>query len=132
MIREYCPGFRFFYEIKANLNRTDIRLLSEAGVDSVQPGIESLSTHILALMKKGITAINNINTLRWARYYEINVSWNILHGFPGELADDYQQQTGLVRMLTHLQPPTVVSRIWLERFSPLFNSSMEHRRPMDS
>jgi len=129
--RDY--GFRFFYEIKANLTREDIRLLSAAGVESLQPGIESLSTHILQLMKKGITAINNVNTLRWARYYGIYMSWNILYGFPGEEKEDYKHQADLIRSLTHLQPPMVVSRIWIERFSPIFASpDIRHLRPVAS
>jgi ribosomal peptide maturation radical SAM protein 1 len=115
--------FRFFYEIKANLSKEDIRLLSQAGVDSLQPGIESLSTPVLKLMKKGITSICNVNTLRWARHYGIYVSWNILYGFPGEQKEYYEEQREVVSSLTHLQPPFVVSRIWIERFSPIFRSS---------
>jgi hypothetical protein len=125
-------GFSFFYEVKANLSRADLELLSQAGVDSIQPGVESLNSHVLKLMKKGITAASNVNTLRWATYYKINTSWNILYGFPGEALRDYEEQTALIKFLTHLQPPTVVTRLWLERFSPLFNAAMSERRPTES
>src|SRR3954451_17228322 len=70
---EEGAGYDLFYEIKANLTPEQIKLLSEAGVRSVQPGIESLNSHVLDLMSKGITGIRNVNTLRWMRYYGIFV-----------------------------------------------------------
>lgn len=118
---QYC----LFYETKANLRRDQIRLLSEAGVQCIQPGIESFSSHVLALMRKGVRAAQNVNLLRWASFYNISVIWNILWGFPGEAAEDYEAQERLLPHLAHLQPPLSASRIWMERFSPMF-SDREH------
>jgi ribosomal peptide maturation radical SAM protein 1 len=113
-------GYEFFYEVKANLGREQLGLLARAGVTRLQPGIESLSSHVLDLMRKGIRAAQNVNLLRWARYYDIDVAWNLLWGFPGETEPDYAGQTAALPHLLHLQPPTSAGRIWLERFSPLF------------
>jgi ribosomal peptide maturation radical SAM protein 1 len=113
--------YDLFYELKSNLTRDDLRLLFRAGVRRVQPGIESLSTNVLRLMRKGVSALQNINTLRWARYYGISMSWNLLWGFPGETLADYQHELGLMRHLLHLTPPVGWGRVWLERFSPLFS-----------
>ena len=113
--------FNLFYETKANLRRDQVRLLREAGVECIQPGIESLSTHVLKLMRKGVTAIQNVNLLRWAAYYDLHIYWNIIWGFPGEVEEDYLQQTELISWLAHLQPPSSASRIWMERFSPIFS-----------
>jgi ribosomal peptide maturation radical SAM protein 1 len=118
---EEGADYDLFYELKANLTREQIKLLSDAGVQSVQPGIESLNSHVLKLMSKGITGIRNVNTLRWARYYGINVIWNILYGFPGETAEDYRQQEEIIRRIAHLQPPDATIRIMMERFSPMFS-----------
>jgi ribosomal peptide maturation radical SAM protein 1 len=112
--------YRLFYETKANLRREQIRLLSEAGVRSLQPGIESLSSHVLTLMRKGVTAAHNVNVLRWAAYYDICVVWNLIWGFPGETVADYEQQAAVLPHLLHLQPPLSAARIWMERFSPIF------------
>jgi ribosomal peptide maturation radical SAM protein 1 len=112
--------YTLFYEIKANLKREQVRLLHDAGVHSIQPGIESLNSHVLDLMRKGVTAIQNVNLLRWAAYYGICVVWNIIWGFPGETERDYQIQSELIPHLIHLQPPLSTSRIWMERFSPIF------------
>jgi ribosomal peptide maturation radical SAM protein 1 len=112
--------YEFFYEIKANLTREQVKALSDAGVRHVQPGIESLNTHVLRLMRKGISAAQNVNLLRWAHYYGIGAFWNILWGFPGETQADYDEMAMLLPHLMHLPPPTGASRIWMERFSPIF------------
>jgi ribosomal peptide maturation radical SAM protein 1 len=116
--------YDLFYEIKANLARDKIRRMHNSGIRRVQPGIESLSSHVLKLMKKGITATQNINALRWMNYYGLEVLWNILYGFPGETEADYDRQLQIVRLMTHLAPPNYVGRIWLERFSPLYSQSV--------
>lgn len=117
---EQSPGFDFFYEVKANLSRDHIRQLRDAGVTRVQPGIESFSSEILRLMRKGVTGLQNINFLRWCRFYGVHAAWNLLWGFPGESPTAYESQASLLPLLHHLQPPRGGGRIWLERFSPLF------------
>jgi ribosomal peptide maturation radical SAM protein 1 len=117
---ESAADYSIFYEVKANLSRHQLRLLAQAGVRHIQPGLESLSSNVLRLMRKGVRAAQNINLLRWSRYYGIDVMWSILWGFPGEKDADYAEQAATVPHLLHLQPPAGVNRIWLERFSPLF------------
>lgn len=112
-----------FFEVKANLTREQLSTIQRAGINSIQPGIESLSSHVLSLMRKGSTKLINIRLLKWARYYGISVQWNILNGFPGETDEDYIQQAELIPLLYHLQPPEGGGRIWLERFSPYFTES---------
>lgn len=79
-------GYEIFYEVKANLSREQLRLMAKAGVMSIQPGIESLSSNVLRLMRKGVRAVQNVNLLRWSQYYGIRVSWNLIWGFPGKLS----------------------------------------------
>jgi ribosomal peptide maturation radical SAM protein 1 len=112
--------YEIFYEVKANLSRAQVRQLAQAGVTHLQPGIESLSTHVLQLLRKGVRAAQNVNLLRWARYYGIDVGWNVLWGYPGETELDYSEQVRVMPYLRHLPPPGTVTRIWMERFSPLY------------
>ncbi|RFS45545.1 RiPP maturation radical SAM protein 1 [Micromonospora craniellae] len=109
-----------FFEVKANLTREQLAVLRRAGILTIQPGIESLSTHVLKLMRKGSTKLLNIRLLKWARYHGIRVAWNLLAGFPGETDEDYREQVELIPLLHHLFPPDGCSRLWLERFSPYF------------
>jgi ribosomal peptide maturation radical SAM protein 1 len=112
--------FRFFYEVKANLTKAQIQALYRGGVRRIQPGIESMSTHVLSLMRKGCTMLQNVRCLKWCRYYNISASWNLLRGFPGETRADYEKQFEVLACIRHLEPPVGAGRIWLERFSPYF------------
>ena len=117
--------YHIFYEVKANLSPQQLRTLARSGVRTIQPGIESLSSHVLELMRKGTSAIQNVRLLKWALYYGMSVNWNILTGFPDELVIDYESQLAIMRLIPHLQPPDSFGRFWLERFSPLHSSSEE-------
>lgn len=107
-----------FYEIKANMTREQVRLLAASGITVVQPGIESLSTELLRLMRKGITAIQNVQFLKWCAEFNIKPYWNLLYGFPGEEESFYKEYPTLLRQLFHLYPPSGVFPITFERFSP--------------
>jgi ribosomal peptide maturation radical SAM protein 1 len=118
-------SLQLFYEVKANLSRQHIRLLMEAGVYRIQPGIESMSDHILKLMRKGTTALRNIQLLKWCAEENITAEWNILYGFPGETAEDYQRMMELLPAIRHLRPPTACGPVRLDRFSPYYNAPAE-------
>lgn len=109
---------RIHYEIKANMRRSQLQLLHDAGAVIVQPGIENLSTCVLKLMDKGVTGCQNVRLLRDAESVGVAVSWNYLYGFPGEEPADYTTILDQIPALHHLPPPTGCSRIGIERFSP--------------
>jgi ribosomal peptide maturation radical SAM protein 1 len=116
----------FFFETKVNLKKHQLQLLSAAGVTSLQPGIESLSTPILRSMKKGCTLLQNLQFLKWAKQYEIKSAWNLLYGFPGEDPGEYRKMARLIPSLHHLQPPEACPRVQVVRFSPYFTRWQEY------
>jgi ribosomal peptide maturation radical SAM protein 1 len=113
-------GVKLFYETKANLKRDQIRVLRDAGVLEIQPGIESLSDGVLKLMRKGVSALQNVQLLKWCKELGVAPLWNILWGFPGESPEDYARMAALVPLLAHLPAPTGFSGLRLDRFSPNF------------
>jgi len=113
-------GYRFSYAMKANLTKEQIRALYSGGVRWAQPGIESLSSHVLALMNKGCTMLQNVLMMKWCRYYGISICWNLLHGFPGEAVEDYRSELAVLKLIPHLEPPAICQHIRLARFSPYF------------
>jgi ribosomal peptide maturation radical SAM protein 1 len=118
---------RLFYEIKANVDRDRIATLARAGVRWVQPGIESFSSHVLQLMRKGITGLQNIAFLRLASEYGIATSYNILVGFPGEQDEDYEALIHAMSTIFHLSPPSGSSTlVQVHRFSPFFMEPERH------
>jgi len=119
-LRDSDLDLELFYEVKANLRYEQLELLRAGGMRSIQPGIESFSDEALRLMRKGCTALQNIQLLRWCEELGIEVAWNILVGFPGESPDEYQRMAELIPLLTHLPPPAGCSPVRLDRFSPFF------------
>lgn len=122
-LTELDNDFTFFLEVKADMSRNEIATLRDAGVTVLQPGIESMNSHVLSLMRKGTRSSWNVNMLRWTLYHGIDTSWNVLCGFPGETEDDYIEQEELFADLHHLQPGGGVHRIWMERYSPIFTKT---------
>lgn len=116
--------FELFFETKANLKKNQVRMLSEAGVHWIQPGIESLDSRILALMGKGCTAAQNILLLKWCRQFGVRTSWAIITDFPGEEDEWYAEMATRVPALLHLQPGSFIP-LRYDRYSPYFNKS-EH------
>ena len=117
--------YALFYETKANLKRADVRLLAEAGVRWIQPGIESLDDELLGRIGKGNSTLMNIQLLKWASELGIDVLWNLLSGIPGAAEERYAEMARWLPAIFHLQPPSGVSRIRYDRFSPY------HMRPRD-
>lgn len=116
-LRESGFDWTLFYEVKANLRREHLETLRQAGVTEIQPGIESLSTTILELMRKGVSALQNIRLLKWCAEIGLRVFWNVLYGFPGEPIAEYGRMCDVMKSLFHLEPPSVIP-LSLERFSP--------------
>ena len=108
------------YEVKANLREAQMELLAAAGIRKIQPGIESLSTRVLKLMRKGVSAIRNVQTLKLAAEAGVSVEWGHLLGFPGERVEDYDEILALMPKLHHLAPPASVAVVRADRFSPYF------------
>lgn len=119
----YSAGRRvqIFCELKSNLTRSQIEALADAGVASVQPGIESLNSHILELMDKGVTALQNVFMLKCAQEVGVIPFWSLLIRLPGERAEDYAQMEKWLPLLFHLRPPAGgAPRIECHRFSPYY------------
>lgn len=116
----------FLLETKVNLTYAQLAALRRAGATQVQGGVESLSTPILRLMKKGATALQNLRFLKWCHELEIRAHWNFLMGFPGEPIEEYARMAASIPKLVHLPPPSGSPyRIRIDRFSPY------HSRPGD-
>lgn len=118
--------FRLFLETRSNLNRLHFEALRQAGIDWIQPGIESLSTGLLHHMKKGTRAWEHVRILKLALEYGIRMQWFILHDFPGEQDEWFAEMQVLTPLLQHLQPPVNMISVQYCRFSELFAQAEQH------
>lgn len=142
-LEKHADERTLFFETKANLRPEQLDQLRRAGVRWIQPGIESLHTKVLRLMRKGSTAPVNVRLLRDCEQRGILVFWSIIVGFPGEDDAWYAEMADLVPALTHLQPGGFVA-LRFDRYSPYFNerearglslrpvAPMEHLHPVDA
>lgn len=116
---------KLFFETKANLKRSQIELLQRAGVRWIQPGIESMHSSVLKLMRKGTAAWNNVQLLKLCQQFGIRVSWAILFGFPGEDDKWYQEMAEWLPLISHLQPGRL-NMLRFDRYSPYFMEAREY------
>jgi hypothetical protein len=118
-------GVAIFYEQKANLSLPQVLALKRAGITGIQPGIESLSTRLLTLMRKGVQARQNLMLLRYARAVGLYLDWLLLWGFPGDDVEAYEETLAIIPLLHHLQPPCAMVHLSIDRFSPYFSKPTE-------
>ena len=111
-------GASIFYETRVITDEEHMRLLAQAGVTRIQPGVEALSTPVLTLMKKGTTAFRNVVFLKKIFTYGIEVEWNLLTGFPNEAGDVYEEYLRTIPLLVHLPAPVATFPVRFDRHSP--------------
>ena len=115
-----------FYEVKADLSRADVETLARAHVKRIQPGIESLATSTLKLMRKGTTAYQNLNLLKYCLASGVEPEWNLLIGFPGEPEEVFEKYVRVLRHLVHLPPPSDAFHVRFDRYSPYFVQAAQY------
>ncbi len=118
--------YELFYEVKANLTKTQLIMLKDAGITMIQPGIESFCTSSLKAMKKGVRPIQNIQLLKWSREIGIKVVWNVLCGFAEDSPREHVEASKMLGMLSHYDPPNGAANIRLDRFSPNYVDPEKH------
>ena len=131
---ETPANIHMFYEVKADLSAAEMEVLSKARVKSIQPGIESLATSTLKLMKKGTSSFQNITLLKNCLIYDIWPEWNLLVGFPGEGDEVYEKYLHDLPLLRHLPPPSGVLPVRYDRYSPYYVKAKEYQlelQPVD-
>jgi len=114
-------GLNIFYETKSNLSEDDVQSFARAGVRSIQPGIEGLSTAILRLMEKGVQGYKNVELLRWCATHGVEPIWFVLYRFANEPIAAYEDTIAVIPHLVHLPAPRSPNPVVIDRFSPYFS-----------
>jgi len=110
-----------FIEVRTNMKEDHVRLLKEAGVTLVQPGIEALDDGILKKMNKGVTLFSNLLFMKWCSKYGIRISYNIIMGVPNATPEDISNQSEVIQLIHHLDPPFFMP-LSLVRFSDYYRN----------
>jgi len=127
VIRSRMGAKLVYFEVRPDLTKPQLTLLRQAGTRRVEVGIESLSSPILGTIRKGVSALQCLQFLKWCRELGITVVWNWLWGFPGEPAGEYGRLAEFLPLLSHLDPPNYAGPFRLDRFSPYFEHPQDYR-----
>lgn len=134
-LQSVIPHIRFYSSQKANINLEKMQILSKSGGYAFLPGLEALSTDLLKLMDKGVTAKQNIAMLRYAKSSMVYVFWCMLYGFPQDKAAYYQHYLKLIPLMHHLSPPRFYIKVQLQRYGVYVTHPQEHQvsnlKPLD-
>jgi len=114
-----------FAEIRATTPLIELKLMRAAGMHRVQIGIEALSTRLLHKLRKGTTAIQNLEVMKHCEALGIaNLSNLILH-FPSSDEDDVAETLHTMQFAGPFRPPKPV-RFWLGLGSPAWRHAEAH------
>lgn len=110
--------YSFFGEIRASTDFKTLAAMRQAGLDTVQIGIEALSTRLLHKLNKGTTAIENIEIMKHCEELGIENRSNLIIRFPGADDDDVAQTLRAIEFAQIFRPLKPV-RFWLGLGSPV-------------
>jgi ribosomal peptide maturation radical SAM protein 1 len=117
-IRELGRDLSIFTELRANTPPRLLQKMKQAGVDTVQVGIEALSSRLLTKMNKGMRAIDNLNLMKHCEALGIVNASNLMLHFPG--SDEHDVKETLQSLLfTRWYRPLKTVNFWLGLESPI-------------
>lgn len=117
------PYRAMWQELTVGATRSQLDVLRSAGVRYLGAGLESLSTRLLEIMRKGATLLDNLHFLVMTSELGIDVIWHVIAGIPGETQADYEAMAAVIPKLYHLPPPKQLIRISIDRHSPLYREA---------
>jgi ribosomal peptide maturation radical SAM protein 1 len=106
-----------FAEIRATTPLAELKLMRMAGMRTVQVGIEALSTRLLRKLRKGTSAIQNLEIMKHCEALGIANLANLIAHFPASDEEDVAETLKVMDFAGPFRPPKFVS-FWLGLGSP--------------
>lgn len=113
--------FDFFAEIRTGTNQEKLHRYRQAGLTTVQVGIEALSTSLLTKMAKGTTVMDNIAVMKMCSASAIRLEGNLITNFPGTTAVEIAETLDNLDFILPFLPLQAAS-FFLGFGSPLYNN----------
>ena len=108
-----------FSEIRATTSRAELKAMRDAGMREVQIGIEALSTPLLRKLRKGTSAIQNLEIMKDCEALGIENISNLILYFPGSDERDVARTLQAIEFALPYRPLKAVA-FWLGRASPVW------------
>jgi hypothetical protein len=122
---ELNKDFRIFCEIRATTPKRVLTDMKRAGVQEIQIGIEALSTKLLEKLKKGTSAIQNLEIMKHCEELGLVNSSNLIFHFPGSDQDDVSETLHNLEFACYFRPLRFVN-FWLGMGSPVWQDPKAH------
>lgn len=118
-VADLGKDLNLFAEIRATASFAELKALHAAGLRRVQIGIEALSTRLLRKLRKGASAIQNLEAMKHCERLGIVNLANLITGFP---ASDEQDVRETLRNLEFALPfhPLSGVEFWVGLGSPVW------------
>jgi ribosomal peptide maturation radical SAM protein 1 len=110
-----------FSEIRAETPLTQLISMRAAGMQEVQVGIEALSTGLLRKLKKGTTALQNLEIMKNCEALGLTNISNLIVHFPGSDENDVHETLKILAFALPYRPLKTVS-FWLGLDSPVWQN----------
>ncbi len=124
LLESHDRSYQLFLETRATVSGETLLTMRRAGVTEVQIGIEGLSSNYLARIRKGTTAIQNIEVMKRCEELGIKNISNLLVGFPGTSEQEIEETLRNLDFVFIYRPLRIVN-FWLGYNSPVYYRAKE-------
>ncbi len=118
-ISTHDKDYSFFAELRPGHTKSELKRMARGGLDTVQIGIEALSTSLLRRLRKGVSAIDNLAAMKLCAELGIRLEANLITCFPGSTLKEVEETLDNLDFAWPF-PPLKPVRFWLGMESPVF------------
>ena len=117
--------YSIFAEIRAVHSKEELAIMKRGGLDSLQVGIEALSTGLLQRLKKGASTIKNLYLMKSCTELGIDLQANLIVCFPGSREEEVEET---LKNLDYAWPFSSLKPVsfWLGNASPVHNNYKDY------
>jgi len=118
-IGQLNKDLRLFGEVRATTPWMELKVMRDCGMQKVQIGIEALGSRLLKKLRKGTSAIQNLEIMKNCEALGIENISNLILQFPGS---DMRDVTETLRVIEFAMPfyPLKAVNFWLGMGSPVW------------
>ena len=116
---------RLFGEVRATTPWMELKMMRDSGMQKVQVGIEALSSRLLKKLRKGTSAIQNLEIMKNCEALGIENMSNLILQFPGSDAQDVAETLKVLEFAKSFYPLKAVN-FWLGLGSPVWQNPKKY------
>lgn len=104
-VRRLGVDVHFMVELSGLVPLAQLKVMIEAGVRTVQIGIESFSPRLLKAFNKGVSIVKYVQLMRFCAEHQVRLVYNNIYRCPFETQQDLDEAVENMRRLVYFQPP---------------------------